>query len=125
MNIHQAISALVDRVDLSENEMNAVMTEIMTGQCTSAQIGAFLVALRMKGETVEEITGAARVMRQLATPVELDEDHLVDTCGTGGDEANLFNVSTAGTMLEWDRNFQVLKRQSLSRPFIARQGPPF
>lgn len=99
MNIHQAISTLVDRVDLSEDEMNAVMTEIMTGRCTSAQIGAFLVALRMKGETVEEITGAARVMRQLATPVELAEDNLVDTCGTGGDGANLFNVSTAAAFV--------------------------
>lgn len=94
MNIQDALQKVIDRNDLSEAEMGAVMQQIMTGQATPSQIGGFLVALRMKGETVDEITGAASVMRALATPVEIDVEHLVDTCGTGGDGANTFNIST-------------------------------
>jgi anthranilate phosphoribosyltransferase len=99
MNIKQALNQLVNRIDLSTDEMIAVMREIMTGGATPAQIGGFLVALRMKGETIDEITGAATVMRELATPVAIDVPYLVDTCGTGGDGANLFNVSTAGAFV--------------------------
>ena len=99
MNIKQALNQLVSRIDLSTDEMIAVMREIMTGGATPAQIGGFLVALRMKGETIDEITGAASVMRELATPVEINLPYLVDTCGTGGDGANLFNVSTAGAFV--------------------------
>src|SRR5690625_4282199 len=71
------------------------MRAVMTGAATPAQVGAFLVALRMKGETIDEITGAATVMRELATRVGLGVPYLADTCGTGGDGANLFNISTA------------------------------
>ena len=99
MNIQQALTAVVERQDLSREQMATVMRQIMTGESTSAQIGGFLVALRMKGETVAEITGAAEVMRELATPVSVQADHLVDTCGTGGDGANLFNVSTASAFV--------------------------
>jgi len=99
MNIKQALNQLVNRIDLSTEEMIAVMREIMTGGATPAQIGGFLVALRMKGESIDEITGAASVMRELATPVEIDLPFLVDTCGTGGDGANLFNVSTAAAFV--------------------------
>ncbi|PCK09785.1 MAG: anthranilate phosphoribosyltransferase [Alteromonadaceae bacterium] len=99
MNIREAISKLVLSQDLNESEMQDVMREIMTGEATQAQIGAFLVALRMKGETIDEITGAARVMRELVTPVSIDLDGVVDTCGTGGDGANLFNVSTASAFV--------------------------
>lgn len=99
MNIREAIGLLLDKRDLSQTEMNTVMTEIMTGNATDAQIGAFLIALRMKGETIDEITGAAMVMRDLATPVTITADTLVDTCGTGGDGANLFNVSTAAAFV--------------------------
>lgn len=94
MNIQQAIKQVIERQDLTEREMSEVMNEIMTGQATPAQIGGFLIGLCMKGETVDEITGAARVMRALATPVSINADNLVDTCGTGGDGSKTFNIST-------------------------------
>ena len=99
MEIKQALNKLVARIDLTTEEMTEVMRQVMTGGCTPAQIGGFLVALRMKGETLDEITGAAKVMRELATPVTIDVDYLVDTCGTGGDGANLFNISTASAFV--------------------------
>src|SRR5690606_25873089 len=99
MDIKQALGQLVARIDLNTEDMAAVMREVMTGAATPAQIGAFLVALRMKGETVDEITGAAMVMRELSTKVDLKAEFLVDTCGTGGDGANLFNVSTASAFV--------------------------
>ena len=99
MDVKTALASLVAQNDLSEADMHDVMRTVMTGQATPAQIGALLVALRIKGETVEEITGAARVMRELATPVDIDAENLVDTCGTGGDGANLFNVSTASAFV--------------------------
>lgn len=99
MDIQQAIARFLDNQNLDTNEMRDVMTQIMTGNATDAQIGAFLVALRMKGETVAEITGAAQVMRELATPVAISGDHLVDIVGTGGDSSGIFNVSTASTFV--------------------------
>ncbi len=99
MDIQQALSKVVDRIDLSTDEMQSVMTQVMTGEATQAQIGALLMGLRMKGETIEEITGAAKVMSQLASGVQVAGDHVVDTCGTGGDGANLFNVSTASAFV--------------------------
>lgn len=99
MDIKQALTKLVARINLTTEEMISVMRIVMTGGATPAQIGGFLVALRMKGETLDEITGAAMVMRELATPVTIDVDYLVDTCGTGGDGANLFNVSTASAFV--------------------------
>ncbi|MEW5008532.1 MAG: anthranilate phosphoribosyltransferase [Cycloclasticus sp.] len=95
MDIKQALAAAINGQHLSTAEMTAVMRQIMQGQATPAQIGGFLVALRMKGESLDEIEGAVIVMRELATPVEVQADFLVDTCGTGGDGSNLFNVSTA------------------------------
>ncbi|VUD40364.1 Anthranilate phosphoribosyltransferase [Thalassocella blandensis] len=99
MNIREAIARVVVNEDLNLQEMIEVMTEIMTGKATPAQIGAFLVGLRMKSESIEEITAAAKVMRDLATPVHVNCTDLVDTCGTGGDGANLFNVSTASAFV--------------------------
>lgn len=99
VDIKQALNQLVNRIDLSTEDMIAVMREVMTGGATPAQIGALLVALRMKGETIDEITGAATVMRELATKVDIQAKYLVDTCGTGGDGANLFNVSTASAFV--------------------------
>ncbi len=95
MDIKQALTAVVDRKDLSMAEMQAVMQQIMSGQATDAQIGGLLIALRMKGETVDEITAAASVMRSLAVPVNIQAENAVDIVGTGGDSANLFNVSSA------------------------------
>jgi anthranilate phosphoribosyltransferase len=107
--IKEAINKVVDRIDLDENEMIQVMDEIMSGEATPAQIAAFITALRMKGETVDEIVGAAKVMRKKANkiPVEgvdvdldrddinIDRETILDTCGTGGDGTMTFNVSTA------------------------------
>lgn len=95
MDIKAALAEVVSGRDLRREQMSEVMRQIMTGQSTPSMISAFLVALRMKGETVDEITGAADVMRSLATGVDAGTDGLVDTCGTGGDGSNLFNVSTA------------------------------
>src|SRR5690606_17066314 len=99
MDIKQALNQLVARIDLSTEEMASAMREVMTGAATPAQIGGFLIALRMKGETLDEITGAAMVMRELSTKVDIEAEYLVDTCGTGGDGANLFNVSTASAFV--------------------------
>lgn len=99
MDIKQAISKVVTQQDLSSAEMQDVMRAIMTGEASDAQIGGFLVGLRMKGETVDEIAGAAQVMRDLSSKVSVNCANLVDTCGTGGDGSNLFNVSTASAFV--------------------------
>lgn len=105
--IKAAIGKVVQLQDLDEAEMIEVMNQIMGGEATPAQVGAFITALRMKGETVEEITGAARVMRDHATPIRvgkaldidreeinLDRETILDTCGTGGSGTKSFNIST-------------------------------
>jgi anthranilate phosphoribosyltransferase len=97
--IIEAIDRLVRGESLSDAEAAGAMEEIMDGAATPAQIGAMLVALRMKGDTVEEITGLARVMRSRATPVEVGEREVVDTCGTGGDRSGTFNISTAAAIV--------------------------
>lgn len=94
MNIQQAIGQLLDKRDLVTADMQSVMQQVMTGEATPAQIGGFLVALRMKGETVDEVAAAASVMRSLASTVELNFDGAIDIVGTGGDSSNTFNVST-------------------------------
>jgi anthranilate phosphoribosyltransferase len=92
--IKEAIDKAVTKTDLREAEMMAAMEEIMDGTATQAQIAALITALRMKGETVEEVTGAARIMRRKATRVNACATTIVDTCGTGGDRLNTFNIST-------------------------------
>ena len=99
MDIKQALALIADRQDLSLDQMQAVMGQIMNGAATDAQIGAFLMGLRMKGESLDEITGAVMVMRELASGVDVCGEHLVDIVGTGGDGANLFNVSTAAAFV--------------------------
>ncbi|HED40503.1 MAG TPA: anthranilate phosphoribosyltransferase [Chromatiales bacterium] len=99
MEMQAAIRAVTENRNLSVDEMSDVMRTIMTGEATQAQIGGFLVGLRMKGETVDEITAAAKIMRELATPVAISGAHLVDTCGTGGDGTSTFNISTASAFV--------------------------
>lgn len=99
MDMQAALRAVTEERDLSGPQMTDVMRLIMGGNATPAQIGGFLVGLRMKGETVDEIAAAAGVMRELATKVEIDDPHLVDTCGTGGDGACTFNISTAAAFV--------------------------
>jgi anthranilate phosphoribosyltransferase len=92
--IQEALAKVVQKTDLQESEMAQAMEEIMEGKATPAQLGAFLTALRMKGETVEEVTGAARIMRRKATRIDARSPVIVDTCGTGGDGQKTFNIST-------------------------------
>ncbi|WP_252176288.1 anthranilate phosphoribosyltransferase [Endozoicomonas sp. 4G] len=99
MNIKEGIARAVSHLDLSRDEMISIMRDIMTGQCTSAQISSFLTAMRMKNESIEEITGATLVLREMVTGVEVNAEHLVDIVGTGGDGAHLFNVSTASSFV--------------------------
>lgn len=99
MNIREAIDKMVNRTDLCEAETIEVMNQIMTGEATPLQVAAFLTALRMKGETVAEITGAARVMREKAHRVDVGSKNVLDTCGTGGDQKGTFNISTTSAFV--------------------------
>ena len=99
MDIKQALAIVAKKQDLSLEDMQSVMRQIMTGEAGEAQIGAFLMGLRMKGESLDEITGAVTVMRGLASGVQVPGENLVDIVGTGGDGANLFNVSTAASFV--------------------------
>jgi anthranilate phosphoribosyltransferase len=125
MSIVDTIKKVVERQDLTAHEAEAVLEQIMTGQCTDAQIGGLLTALRMKGETVEELTGFARVMRRKAARVvpqllESDEleanepEPLIDTCGTGGDVSGSFNVSTATAFVVAGAGVRVAKHGNRS-----------
>jgi len=97
--IREAIGKVVEGQDLTEREMMAVMEDIMGGEATPAQMGALITALRIKGETVAEITGAARIMRQKATRIDARSSVIVDTCGTGGDGVGTFNISTTAAFV--------------------------
>lgn len=97
--IQKAIQKLVDGKNLSEQEIMDAMSCIMEGDATQAQIGSFITALRIKGETIEEITGCAKVMREKADNIVPEVEYYIDTCGTGGDGANTFNISTAASFV--------------------------
>ncbi|MBB5319752.1 anthranilate phosphoribosyltransferase [Marinobacter oulmenensis] len=99
MDMKQALNRIASNLDLSREEMKEVMRIVMNGEATDAQIGAFLMGLRLKSETIDEITGATEVMRELATGVTVDASPMVDIVGTGGDGANLFNVSSAAAFV--------------------------
>jgi len=99
MDIKSALKAVTENHNLTMPEMSAVMRSIMTGETTPAQIGGFLIGLRMKGETVEEIAGAAQIMRELVTPVSVSAQYLVDIVGTGGDGMKTFNISTTSALV--------------------------
>jgi len=109
MDMPTAIDKVIQREDLAHDEMIAIMRIIMSGQATDAQIGGFLVGLRMKGETVNEIVAAVTVMRELVTPVDVANTNLVDTCGTGGSGSNKFNVSTASAFVAAAAGVKVAK----------------
>lgn len=114
MDMPSAIRAVTERRDLSSAEMTDVMNTIMSGGATPAQIGGFLIGLRMKGETVDEIAAAAQVMRELAVKVEISGPHLVDTCGTGGDTTHTFNISTASAFVAAAAGTRVAKHGNRS-----------
>ncbi|MGQ9625813.1 MAG: anthranilate phosphoribosyltransferase [Anaerolineae bacterium] len=112
--IGEAIARLIEGRSLGEEEAMAVMAQILAGQATSAQIGAFLVALRMKGETVEELTGFARAIRRNATPVRSQRAELIDISGTGGDRTGTFNISTTAALVVAGAGLAVAKHVDYS-----------
>ncbi len=114
MTIQQAIQKLLARQNLDAEEMRIVMRCIMTGNATDAQMAGFLIALRCKGETIDEIAAAADVMRELATRVDIVGDYIIDTCGTGGDGANTFNISTTCAFVVAAAGGQVAKHGNRS-----------
>src|SRR3989338_5390670 len=97
--IQEAIAKLVERKNLMQEEAEQVMNEIMGGKATDAQIAAFLISLRMKGETIEEITACAKIMREKSSSIWPKASYIVDTCGTGGDKSGTFNISTAAAFV--------------------------
>lgn len=109
MDLREAIARLVEGATLSEADMQSVVGKLMHGEATPAQIAGLLVALRMKGETIDEITGAARAMRANALPIRLKAPLIVDTCGTGGDAAGTFNVSTAAAFIAAGAGVRIAK----------------
>ena len=120
MDIKEAIAKLVERIDLTEEEMVSVMNQIMTGEATPLQIAAFLTALRMKGEKVQEITGAARAMREKDHHIKVKAERVLDTCGTGGDQKGTFNVSTTSAFVVAGAGVAVAKHGN--RSVSSRSG---
>jgi anthranilate phosphoribosyltransferase len=114
MLIQHTIQKLLARQNLNADEMRVVMHVIMSGNATDAQIAGFLIALRCKGETIDEIAAAAEVMRELATKVNIAGEHIIDTCGTGGDGANTFNISTTCAFVVAAAGGQVAKHGNRS-----------
>ncbi|NOU14401.1 MAG: anthranilate phosphoribosyltransferase, partial [Methylococcaceae bacterium] len=114
MTIQQALQTVLNKQNLCANEMRSVMRFIMTGQATDAQIAGFLIALRCKGETIDEIAAAVEVMRELASKVDVKGEHVIDTCGTGGDGANTFNISTTCAFVVAAAGGQVAKHGNRS-----------
>lgn len=112
--IKDAINKLAERADLTEQEAETVMGEIMDGTATSAQIAGYLMGLRMKGETVEEIAGSVRAMRARATKIRVGDSRVVDTCGTGGDRAHTFNISTTAAFVVAGAGLTVAKHGNRS-----------
>ena len=114
MDIKHALQTVLNKQDLTLVQMREIMHLIMSGNATDAQIGGFLIALRCKGESIDEITAAAQVMRELAIPVAVAGKHLIDTCGTGGDGANTFNISTTAAFVVAAAGAQVAKHGNRS-----------
>src|SRR4051812_42118065 len=108
------LQLLLDRQSLTREQVREAFGQLMAGKLTSVQTAAFLTALRMKGETVDEITGAAEAMRDAALPVSFNAEAIVDTCGTGGDGQGSFNVSTAAALVVAGAGFAVAKHGNRS-----------
>jgi anthranilate phosphoribosyltransferase len=109
MTIQQGIGKLVEGAHLTREESAAIMAQIMEGQVSQAQFGSLVTALRIKGETIEEVTGFAEAMRRYASPVATESTNLLDTCGTGGDGAHTFNISTASALVAAAGGIRVAK----------------
>lgn len=120
MDMHLVLQTLLDRKDLTPPQMRKVMRTIMSGGATPAQIGGFLIALRAKGETVEEVAAAAQVLRELAIKVPVRGAHVIDTCGTGGDASKTFNISTTAAFVVAAAGGKVAKHGS--RSVSSRSG---
>ncbi len=120
MSVQSALNEVINGGDLPDGIMRAVMQDMMSGKMTEAQIGGFLVALRMKGETIEEIGAAASVMREFAVRVHVDGPHLVDIVGTGGDGAHTFNISTTASFVIAAAGGKVAKHNN--RSISSRSG---
>ena len=120
MNIQQALAKILENENLDADEMQSVMRSIMQGETTPAQIGGFLIALRMKGETIEEIAAAAKVMREFALKVTVKGDHLIDIVGTGGDGLHTFNISTTSAFVIAAAGGKVAKHNN--RSVSSRSG---
>ncbi len=118
--IRETIQKVVDGQNLTERETVDTMNEIMSGEATSAQVASFITALRIKGETIEEITGAARVMREKSTKVHTKHPFVIDTCGTGGDGAHTFNISTTAAFVVAGIGIPVAKHGN--RAISSRSG---
>ncbi|MDH4153266.1 MAG: anthranilate phosphoribosyltransferase, partial [Nitrospira sp.] len=118
--IKEALAKLADRIDLSAQEAETVMCEVMDGMATPAQIAAYLMGLRQKGETVGEIVGSAKAMRSRASRVRVGASIVVDTCGTGGDGANTFNISTTAAFVVAGAGITVAKHGN--RSVSSRSG---
>lgn len=115
MNIKQAIKTLMSHKNLNANDMLNIMNDIMTGETTDAQIAGFSIALAMKGETIDEIVSAVKVMRKLSAKLDVvDKNNLIDTCGTGGDNTNTFNISTASAIVAAAAGAKVAKHGNRS-----------
>jgi anthranilate phosphoribosyltransferase len=112
--MEKVLNKVVNKIDLTEEEMIDAMTDIMEGKIGEAQMAAFLTALRMKGESVEEITGGAKVMREKADKIDLGGAYGVDTCGTGGDGSDSYNISTASTFILAATGIKVVKHGNRS-----------
>ncbi len=120
MKIQEALGKVIDGIDLTEAEMISVMNQIMEGAVEDSQLAAFLTALSKKGESVSEIVGAARVMRQKAETLNVSSENIVDTCGTGGDGGNTFNISTASAFVVAGAGITVAKHGN--RAVSSRSG---
>ena len=114
ITIQQALAIVLDHKDLDSQQMEQVMNQIMQGEATPSQIAGFVIALRMKGESINELAAAAKVMRNLSTKVEVGLDDLVDTCGTGGDGSKTFNISTASAIVAASAGVNIAKHGNRS-----------